>query len=95
MMEQDYRDAPTVTPLWDKVHTARKPRECQCCKETIQPGERYASTGMLVDGVFEHWVRHQWGEQYPSGCPKQRERDKAELEAQASKDQALWNTGVR
>lgn len=89
------QDAPDVVMLWDRTHTARKSRECQMCHEQIEIGQRYQSTGMRVDGVFEHWVRHENGERYPSGCPKLGAIDKAEAEEQFSKDQALWNVAVR
>lgn len=88
-------DAPQVVQLWERTHTARKERECSVCKERITPGQRYTSTGMRVDGVFEHWVRHENGERYPSGCPKLAAIDRAEAEAAITKDQALWNTAVR
>lgn len=94
-MMQDPSDAPDVVYLWDRTHTARKPRQCDHCKETIQPGQKYDSTGMRVDGKFEHWVRHHGAERYPSGCPKYRAIDRAEAEAQITNDQAMWNTGVR
>lgn len=78
----DPNDAPEVLVLWDRAHTARKPRECSMCNEAINPGEKYHSTGMRVDGVFEHFVRHQYGERYPSGCPKLRERDLQDMETE-------------
>lgn len=94
-MLMDPQDAPDFRPLWDKTHTARKARQCDCCKDMIEVGQRYQSSGYLIDGKFEHWVRHENGEHYPSGCPKFAERDGAELEAQFQKDQELWNRGVR
>ncbi len=84
----DIADAPYVVGLWDKTHTARKARHCDMCKDNIEPGQKYQSTGMTVDGKFEHWVRHFRGEMYPSGCPSQRAIDAAELEAQFAKDAA-------
>lgn len=95
MMEQDYRDAPDVRQLWAKDQVARVPHECACCKETIQPGERYTSWGMLVDGAFEYSKHHVGAYFYPSGCPGIGARERAEEEAQFAKDQALWNTAVR
>jgi hypothetical protein len=77
----DLRDVPDIVTLWDRAHVARRTRECGFCREQIEPGQRYQSTGMRVDGVFEHFVRHEFGERYPSGCPKYRTRDMAEMEA--------------
>lgn len=91
----DPQDVPDCRTLWDRVHTARKAQRCGFCKEMIEPGQRYQSTGYLVDGKFEHWVRHENGERYPSGCPKYRARDLAESEAEFKRDEAMWNQAVR
>jgi len=77
--EMRHDGAPEVVQLWDRTHTARKPgKVCEVCKDPIQPGERYTTSGMKVDGAFEVWVRHQYGEMHPSGCPKLRAIDDAE-----------------
>jgi hypothetical protein len=81
----------SVRTLWDREQVSRKERVCRCCLEPITVGTRYASAGILVDGRFELWVRHVGGELYPSGCPKWRERDLAELEARHRQDADLWN----
>ena len=86
----DANDAPTVVILWDRSPRSRADRKCAMCGDTIAAGEKYDSTGMLVDGVFEHFVRHPNGERYPSGCPKQAVIDRAEAEAQFVADEAVW-----
>jgi hypothetical protein len=83
-------DGPEHTQLWEKSHRARKARLCDCCKEMIEVGQRYRSSGYLLDGKFEYWVRHEFGEMCPSGCPKFRARDLAEAEEQFRKDEALF-----
>jgi hypothetical protein len=88
----EYSDVPTVEVIWDRTHTARKPNKCQVCGDTITPGQRYQSTGQRVDGTMEIWVRHEFGERYPSGCPRLRERDMREEAEQFVKDAALWRS---
>lgn len=94
MTWNDYtqHDAPECVGLWDRTHIARKAgRICNICKEPIEPGQKYASSGMRIDGKFEEWIRHYAGEHFPSGCPKLRARDLAEAEEQCRKDERLWN----
>lgn len=86
----DPADAPDVVTLWDRAHTARKERRCDVCKEAISPGQRYQSTGYRIDGKFEQFVRHEFGERYPSGCPSLADPDRAELATQFAQDQAMF-----
>ncbi|QNQ09275.1 hypothetical protein [Sphingomonas alpina] len=74
-------DAPEVTPLWERTHVAHKAgKTCEVCKAPIEIGEKYQSSGMIYEGDFSVWLRHQYAEHFPSGCPKLRPRDLAEIE---------------
>jgi hypothetical protein len=78
-----WEGAPDFQQLWQRSHTARKGgKVCDSCKDPIEPGQRYTDWGYLVDGKFERTIVHEHSYRYPSGCPKIRERDLAEMRAE-------------
>lgn len=72
--------APDIRVLWDKTPVARKPHRCDCCGGEIASGEKYESRGIVLDGAFQAEKLHRWAYQYPSGCPRLRARDMAEIQ---------------
>jgi len=73
-------DAPDIRVLWDKRPQARKPYVCARCGDAIEVGQKYASTGIVLDGTFEARKTHLYADYYPSGCPRLGEKDRAEIE---------------
>lgn len=89
--EDRHDEAPDIRVLWTRTSRARKPYVCDACGEVIAFGERYESTGLIEDGVFRHERRHFGAYQFPSGCPRIGQQDRAEAEEQFRRDEALFN----
>jgi len=73
--------APTIVVLWDKTSRAARPHQCSRCGDEIAVGEVYETRGYIIDGEREFEKTHRWANQYPSGCPKFKARDVAEINA--------------
>lgn len=83
-------DAPAVTVLWDKRHTARQLHVCSACGEEIAIGARYQSVGVITDGEFSVEKFHGFGGVFPRECPRFADQDRAELEAQFETDREAF-----
>lgn len=96
MWNEQQRDAaPDVRLLWHKRPVARKPHLCDHCNDEIAPGTRYESIGLLSDGTFQFEKLHLFAHHCPSGCPRFRNRERAELEAQFKDDAKHFGGGMR
>lgn len=76
--------APSVTTLWERRRTARKPYTCYIRSDPIPAGEKYTSIGLISDGEFQYLA-----------CPRFAEQDRREAREQFAKDDKWFNEGIR
>jgi hypothetical protein len=77
-------ERPDIHVIWQRKRTARRNYICSHCNGTIEIGSRYESVGLIQDGEFVYDKLHEFAYLYPSGCPRFRHKDIAEIEGDFS-----------